>query len=68
MHLTARLANGQMLDMPDPQKDPAQFTTQADYFADCVWNNRDPKTDGHEGLRDMTLMSQIYQSAGLKGL
>ena len=68
MHLTGRLGNGQMLDMPDPQKDPAQFTAQADYFADCVWNNRDPKTDGHEGLRDMMLMSQIYQSAGLKGL
>lgn len=68
MHLTARLANGQMLDMPDPQKGPAQFTTQADYFADCVWNNREPKTDGQEGLRDTILMSQIYESAGLKGL
>lgn len=68
MHLKARLADGQTLDMPDPQKDPAQFTTQADYFADCVWNNREPKTDGQEGLRDMMLMSQIYESAGLKGL
>lgn len=68
MHLTARLADGQMLDLPDPQKDPAQFTTEADYFADCVWNNREPKTDGQEGLRDMMLMSQIYESAGLKGL
>ncbi|HEV2278989.1 MAG TPA: Gfo/Idh/MocA family oxidoreductase [Acidobacteriaceae bacterium] len=68
MHLKARLADGQMLDMPDPQKDPAQFTTQADYFADCVWNDREPKTDGQEGLRDMMLMSQIYESAGLKAL
>jgi predicted dehydrogenase len=68
MRLTARLGDGQMLDIPDPQHDPAQFTTQADYFADCVWNNREPKTDGQEGLRDMTLISQIYEAAGMKGL
>jgi hypothetical protein len=68
MRLTARLADGQMLDVPDPQKDPAQFVTQADYFAGCVWNNREPKTDGQEGLRDMTYISQIYEAAGLRGL
>ena len=68
MRLTAHLQDGQDLDMPDPQKDPAQFTTQADYFADCVWNNREPKTDGQEGLRDMTYISQIYEAAGMKGL
>jgi predicted dehydrogenase len=68
MRLTARLADGQMLDVPDPQKDPAQFVTQADYFAGCVRNNREPKTDGQEGLRDMTYISQIYEAAGLRGL
>jgi predicted dehydrogenase len=68
MRLTARLGDGQMLDIPDPQHDPVQFTTQADYFADCVWNNREPKTDGQEGLRDTMIMSQIYVAAGLKGL
>ncbi len=68
MHLTARLADGTTLDLPDPEHDPAQFTIQADYFADCVWNNREPKTDGQEGLRDMTYISQIYESAGLKPL
>ncbi|HTW49771.1 MAG TPA: Gfo/Idh/MocA family oxidoreductase [Acidobacteriaceae bacterium] len=67
MRLQARLQDGQMLDTPDPQKDPAQFTTQADYFADCVWNNQEPKTDGREGLRDMTYISQIYEAAGMKG-
>jgi hypothetical protein len=41
---------------------------QADYFADCVWNNREPKTDGQEGLRDMTIISEIYQAAGMRGL
>jgi len=68
MHLYGRLGDGTMLDMPDPQHDPAQFTTQADYFADCVWNNREPKTDGQEGLRDMGYISQIYVNAGMKGL
>lgn len=48
--------------------DPAQFTTQAEYFADCITQNKEPKTDGEEGLRDMELMSRIYQSAGLHAL
>jgi predicted dehydrogenase len=68
MRLEAHSWDGLALDMPDPQKDPAQFTTQADYFADCVWNNREPKTDGQEGLRDMTYLSQIYEAAGMRGL
>jgi predicted dehydrogenase len=68
MRLQAHAWDRVDLDMADPQKDPAQFTTQADYFADCVWNNREPKTDGQEGLRDMTYMSQIYEAAGMKGL
>jgi predicted dehydrogenase len=68
MRLMAHSFDGLDLDMPDPQKDPAQFTVQADYFADCVWNNREPKTDGQEGLRDMTIISQIYQAAGMRGL
>jgi predicted dehydrogenase len=68
LQLTGRLDDGTALDMPDPQHDPAQFTAEADYFADCVWNNREPKTDGEEGLRDMTYISQIYESAGMKGL
>lgn len=66
MHLTAALASGEMLDIPDPVRAPGQFTAEADYFADCVWNRREPKTDGAEGLRDMTAISQIYESAGLR--
>ncbi|HEX4068444.1 MAG TPA: Gfo/Idh/MocA family oxidoreductase [Acidobacteriaceae bacterium] len=68
MHLTARLGDGQTIDEPEAEHDPKDFTTQADYFAECVWNNREPKTDGQEGLRDLTYMSEIYQAAGLKGL
>jgi len=68
MHLTARLEGGQTIDEPEAEHDPSDFTTQADYFANCVWNNREPKTDGQEGLRDIGYMSQIYEAAGLKGL
>jgi predicted dehydrogenase len=67
-HLIAHLPDHQTVDMPDPQHDPDQFTTQADYFARCVWNNQEPKSDGQEGLRDMVYMSQIYKAAGLPGL
>ena len=66
MHLTALLADGQTIDQPDPIASPRQFTAEADYFADCVWNNREPKTDGEEGLRDVTAISRIYESAGLR--
>ncbi|HTV81552.1 MAG TPA: Gfo/Idh/MocA family oxidoreductase [Acidobacteriaceae bacterium] len=68
MHLTGSLAGDQTIDMPDPQHDPAQFMAEADYFADCVWNDREPKTDGEEGLRDMSYISEIYKSAGLDEL
>ncbi len=67
MHLTGVL-DGQTFDEPEAEHDPRDFTRQADYFADCIWNNREPKTDGEEGLRDTMLMSEIYQTAGLRGL
>ena len=66
MHLTAGLANGQTIDVPDPVRAPGQFTAEADYFAGCVRDNREPKTDGEEGLRDMTAIARIYESAGLR--
>jgi predicted dehydrogenase len=66
-HLTAHVAGGQDIDEPEPDKDPWDFVRQADHLAECVWSNREPKTPGEEGLRDITLMSEIYQAAGLKG-
>ena len=57
-----------MVDEPEPDHDPADFVRQADYFAECVSSNREPKRAGEEGLRDTELMWQIYQSAGLRGL
>ena len=68
MHLKAELADGQKIDQPETEHDPVDFTNEADYFATCVWNDKEPKTDGQEGLRDISLLSQIYQAAGLKAL
>lgn len=52
------------LEAREQEKDPAQFTREADYFAGCVFNNREPKSDGEEGLRDMKYIAGIYKSAG----
>ena len=68
IHMKAELGQQPVIGMPTPFKGPDQFTREADYFADCILNNREPKSGGEEGLRDTELMSQIYQSAGLPGL
>jgi predicted dehydrogenase len=69
IHMTGFTGSGaqkQPLDMPEPIKDPQQFTVEADYFADCVRNDKPVKMSGEEGLRDMELMMQIYRAAGIK--
>lgn len=64
-HLRAEFSDKTSIDEPNPATDPSHFTRQADYFADCVLNNKTPKSDGQEGLRDMEWMSRIYGSCGL---
>jgi predicted dehydrogenase len=61
-------SNGQrhQLDMPEPIKDPQQFTIEGDYFSDCILNDKPVKMSGEEGLRDMELILQIYRSAGVQ--
>jgi predicted dehydrogenase len=44
------------------EKDPAHFPRLADHLAECVFENKQPKTAGEEGLRDMKLMEAIYRS------
>jgi predicted dehydrogenase len=56
------------LDEPNTNLDPSQFTAQADYFSDCILEDKTPKTAGEEGLLDMQYMSKIYQSCGLPSL
>jgi predicted dehydrogenase len=73
LRLTARFvdpATGKvvMLDELNPAKDPSQFTIEADYFSDCVLQDKTPETAGEEGLTDMQYMSKIYQACGLPSL
>lgn len=53
------------VEMEEQEKDPSQFAAEADAFAQCIWQNRQPKTSGEEGLRDMRYIDAIYKSAGL---
>ncbi|HEY8565577.1 MAG TPA: Gfo/Idh/MocA family oxidoreductase [Beijerinckiaceae bacterium] len=40
-----------------------QFALQMDHFAQAVMENREPKTPGEEGLRDVRIMQAVYQAA-----
>jgi predicted dehydrogenase len=63
-HLTARIAGEAAIDEMSPLKDPAHFPLETDHFAECIFEGKEPKTAGEEGLRDMRLMMEIYKSAG----
>ena len=64
IHLTAEIKGEAPLDVPEQEKDPSQFVREADHFAECVFGNKEPKSNGEEGLRDMRYMAEIYKSAG----
>ncbi len=73
LHLHAQYFNGPgvpptIIDEANPQKNPYQFTAQANHFSNCVQNNLEPKTPGEEGLRDMRYITEIYRSAGISML
>jgi predicted dehydrogenase len=52
------------IEETNPAKDPAQFVSEADHFADCIFENKEPKSNGDEGLRDMQYMAEIYKACG----
>jgi predicted dehydrogenase len=43
---------------------PFQFTLEAEHFADCIRNNKQPESPGEEGLKDMLAIEAIYKAAG----
>jgi predicted dehydrogenase len=51
------------IDEENPEKDPVQFTREADHFSQCVLRNQTPRSPGEEGLRDMEYMEKIYAVA-----
>jgi predicted dehydrogenase len=44
-----------------PQVD--HFAAEMDHMSDCVMTNKTPLTPGEEGLRDLTIITAIYQAA-----
>jgi predicted dehydrogenase len=63
-HLATRIAGETDLDDTSPLRDPGHFSLEMDHLAECLFQNREPKTPGEEGLRDMRLMMEIYKSCG----
>ena len=39
-----------------------QVPVMFDHFSECILNNKQPLTDGYEGLNDLKLIEAIYQS------
>jgi len=37
---------------------------EAEHFADCIRNNKQPESPGEEGLKDMLAIEAIYKAAG----
>ncbi|HEX6496387.1 MAG TPA: Gfo/Idh/MocA family oxidoreductase [Acidobacteriaceae bacterium] len=45
-------------------KMPFQFQIEAEDFANCILQNKESRTPGEEGLKDMQAIEQIYIAAG----
>jgi predicted dehydrogenase len=56
--------DGKPIELVSTEKHPYQFTIEAEHFADCVRNNKEPEAPGEEGLKDMLAIEAIYQAAG----
>src|SRR5437764_1436785 len=39
------------------------FASEMDHMSDCITQNKEPLTPGEEGLRDLTIIQAIYESA-----
>ena len=58
------LAGGQRVDEQSTGKHPYVFALEADHFSDCVRDDKEPKSSGEEGLKDMIAIEAIYKAAG----
>jgi predicted dehydrogenase len=64
IRLRAQVKGEPAIDETDPAKDPAEFAREADHFSECLFADKEPKTNGEEGLRDMQYMAHIYHACG----
>jgi predicted dehydrogenase len=60
--LRMRVRRGNVLEERSlPQRD--HFALEMDHLSECVMDDKQPLTPGEEGLRDLTLMTAIYEAA-----
>ncbi len=45
-----------------PDSNPQQFRREADHLAECIQQNKTPRSSGEEGLRDLRILEAIYRS------
>jgi len=64
LRLAARIQGQAPIDEASQYRDPAQFAMETDHLAECILQDRTPKSPGEEGLRDMRLMMDLYKSCG----
>src|SRR6185437_10035278 len=57
-------ADRKPIEQVSTERHPYQFKIEAEHFADCIRNNKEPATPGEEGLKDMLAIEGIYQAAG----
>ncbi|MEO8360345.1 MAG: Gfo/Idh/MocA family oxidoreductase [Vicinamibacteria bacterium] len=57
-------AAGKPVDIASTNKHPYMFTLQAEHFAACVRENRQPHSTGEEGLKDLMAIEAIYKAVG----
>jgi len=56
------IERGNTIEQKDlPEVD--HFDAEMDHMSDCVMQNKQPLTPGEEGLRDLTIISAIYEAA-----
>ena len=63
LHFVGRSESGGERDFSILDPNPQQFAREADHLAECILENKEPKSDGQEGLRDMKIIRAIYQSS-----
>jgi len=61
LRLTARIEADRRSTSPTRAR-PLALRPRADHFARCILENKEPKSPGEEGGKDMKLMMEIYES------
>src|SRR5215813_416961 len=56
------IERGNTIEQKDIQE-VDHFAAEMDHMSDCVMQNKQPLTPGEEGLRDLTIISAIYEAA-----